>query len=145
MIVGGGKARDIDAVRRVAQAEGVEDAVEFVGAVSDPGPYYRRMNAFALPSEGEAFGLVYAEAGLHEVPAVGLNRGGAAEIIVDGVTGRLTPPRDPHALAQALLSLLEDPEGARDMGAAARRQMIERFERERFTHKLNELYSKLVR
>jgi len=81
---------------------------------------------FALPSWGEAFGIVYLEAMARMRPVIGCLDNGAADIISDGVDGLLIPPHDEVALAQALGCLLSDPEQCRTMGTAGR-QTAEQF------------------
>ena len=61
---------------------------------------------------GEGFGIVYLEAGLHGIPAVGGNVGGARDAVVDGETGLLVDPTDHLAVAGAATELLRRP-GAR--------------------------------
>lgn len=74
---------------------------------------------FCLPSWMEAFGQVYAEAAVCGIPAIGCWENGAELIIHDGETGLLVPPRDVHALADALEFLLTHPDQARAMGTNA--------------------------
>jgi glycosyltransferase involved in cell wall biosynthesis len=50
------------------------------------------------------------------------------EVVEDGVTGFVVPPNDPHTLRQRLEWLRDHPEAARQMGAAGRRRVLERFQ-----------------
>jgi phosphatidylinositol alpha-1,6-mannosyltransferase len=78
--------------------------------------------------EQEGFGIVFLEAAAAGVPQVAGLSGGAAEAVVDGVTGRVVPrPGDPEAVAAAIGSLLAAPEAARSMGEAGRRRAVEDF------------------
>jgi type III pantothenate kinase len=61
------------------------------------------------------------------VPLVGTTVGGIPEIVIDGVTGTLVPPRDPAALAFALERLLRNADARRAMGARARERVIREF------------------
>ena len=54
------------------------------------------------------------------LPVVATDFGGAGEQVIDGVTGRLVPPRDAAALAAALIDLANDTDQRRDCGAAGR-------------------------
>ena len=67
---------------------------------------------------GEGFGIVFLEAGLHELPVVAGDVGGARDAVVDGETGLLVDPTDHVALAGALTELLTDPERAARLGRA---------------------------
>jgi D-inositol-3-phosphate glycosyltransferase len=65
------------------------------------------------------------------VPVVATAAGGIPEAVVDGVTGRLVPPRDPPALAAALVEALADPARRAAWGRAGRRRFEERFTADR--------------
>jgi glycosyltransferase involved in cell wall biosynthesis len=77
---------------------------------------YRRAWVSALPSWGEAFGLVLAEALACGTPVVGANRDGIPEVLGDAPVGHLFDGDDPAALAAALLAAFGL---ATDAGAAA--------------------------
>jgi phosphatidyl-myo-inositol dimannoside synthase len=68
---------------------------------------------------GEGFGIVYLEAAVHRLPSVAGNVAGARDAVVHGETGLLVDPTDHVAVADALTTLLEDPEAAERMGEAA--------------------------
>jgi glycosyltransferase involved in cell wall biosynthesis len=70
--------------------------------------------------------------------------GGTPELVVDGETGLLVPPRDPEALAAALQRLLEDPDLARRLGEAGRTRVAERFTAAAQTRRILELYDELT-
>ncbi len=61
------------------------------------------------------------------VPTVGTNAGGVAELIEDGVSGILVPPKDPEALARAIARIADDPGLARRLSAAGRARIVEGF------------------
>jgi glycosyltransferase involved in cell wall biosynthesis len=65
------------------------------------------------------------------VPVVATAAGGIPEAVVDGVTGRLVPPRDPPALAAALGEALADPGRRAAWGRAGRQRFEERFTADR--------------
>jgi glycosyltransferase involved in cell wall biosynthesis len=72
-----------------------------------------------LPSDNEALGLSIVEAMACGLPVVATNVGGIPEVVVDGKTGFLVPPRDPIALASKLATLVESEELRLRMGALA--------------------------
>lgn len=88
---------------------------------------YAESTVFALPSLFEPFGLVLLEAMEHGLPCVGTRRDAIPEIIADGETGRLVPPGDAGALAEALVWLLRRRDEAHGMGRAGRRRVRRRF------------------
>jgi phosphatidyl-myo-inositol dimannoside synthase len=103
-------------------------SVVFTGAVEDDerDGWLARAGVFAMPSRvpargaGEGFGIVFLEAGRWGVPSVTGNEGGAAEAVIDDVTGIHVDPRDHVAVADAISRLLEDDELRARYGAAAR-------------------------
>ena len=88
---------------------------------------FSRASVFALPTLREAFGLAFVEAMAFGLPVIGSRIEAVPEIVVEGETGLLVPPRDPAALARALCALLDDPTRARRMGEAGRARVAERF------------------
>lgn len=108
---------------------GVDARVRLAGHCDDMPAALALSDIVIAPSiEPEAFGRVAAEAGAMGVPAVGSSIGAQGEIIVDGETGLIVPPRDPPALAAAMARLLALGEtGRADMGAKAMARVRERF------------------
>jgi len=81
---------------------------------------YARASVVACPSHREGFGVVCAEAMAHGRPVVAGAVGGLLDLVVDGETGLLVPPRDPAALRAALERLLADGALRRRLGVAGR-------------------------
>jgi glycosyltransferase involved in cell wall biosynthesis len=75
----------------------------------------------------EPAALVLMEAMAMGVPVVASKTGGTSELILDGKTGILFPPKDSHALAQAVVRLIKNPERANRMGQRGRQRMEEKF------------------
>ena len=119
---------------------GLTERVRFLGRISYAGTMQAIAAAdiFSLPSWGEAFGIVYLEAMARMRPVIGCLENGAADIISDGVDGLLIPPQDEVALAQALESLLSDPERCSRIGVAGR-QTAEGFSWQENAAKMLEL------
>jgi glycosyltransferase involved in cell wall biosynthesis len=99
-----------------AQVRGAAD-VEHIPWVPDGAAVMRHLDVLVAPSRQEPFGTVLAEAMAAGTPVVATRVGGLAEVVADGVTGRLVEPGDPAELAAAVLAVLADRER---MGAAAR-------------------------
>jgi glycosyltransferase involved in cell wall biosynthesis len=91
------------------------------------GPLYERAAVIAVPSHREGFGVACAEAMAYARPVVASAVGGLLDLVVDGETGVLVPPRDVPALREALERLLADPDQRRRMGEAGRARVQERF------------------
>ncbi|MCA8958742.1 MAG: glycosyltransferase family 4 protein [Planctomycetes bacterium] len=111
-----------------ARELGIADSVCFTGPREDVPLLLAAMDVVVHPSaQPEPFGRVIAEAQAAGKPVVGSAAGGIPELIDDGVTGLLFPPGDVEALADRIATLLDDPELARRLGAAAHRNARERF------------------
>lgn len=113
---------------REARQLGVRDQVLFPGYVSDDElmALYEACDVFALPTgqgaqgQVEGFGLVFTEAHAHGKPVVAGRSGGVLDAVLDNETGLLVEPEQPKALADAIISLMENPELAQRLGQAGR-------------------------
>jgi glycosyltransferase involved in cell wall biosynthesis len=129
-----------DALRRRAGSL----PVVFAGFVDDPANAYAAADVVALSSVHEGLGLVLLEAAQHGVPAVATRVGGIPDVVEDGVTGVLVPPRDPAALAHALETVLADDARRRALGAAARERVSERHDVATCARAHERLYAELL-
>ncbi len=82
---------------------------------------------FVLPSRLEGLGTSLLDASLCNLPLVATDTGGVPEIVRDGETGWLVPPRDSDALARGIVEAIENPEEARRRAGAAHWQTLEKF------------------
>lgn len=98
-----------------------EEGVEVVGRVplAEVEAHFRRASCFCTPSRLEPFGIVFVEAAHFGLPIVATTVGDISDVVRDGENGYLVPPKDPAALAEALLAILTDPETCQRMGAAS--------------------------
>lgn len=144
-IVGDGPL--LEELRERVIAAGLTGKVELVGA-EGPGEIadrLRRATVFALPCVDLPGGgkdnlpTVIMEAMAAGLPVVSTPIAGVPEMLVDGATGWLVPPREPTILAARLGALLADREGARAMGAAGRRRCAEVFALEGTAGELREV------
>ncbi|MCP9785831.1 glycosyltransferase family 4 protein [Cyanobium sp. N5-Cardenillas] len=100
------------ALRELVERLGLGEVVQLLGALPDDGAvrqWYRRSAVFCLPSIQEGFGIVFLEAMSSGLPVVSTTATAIPEVVPHGKAGLLVPPRDPQALAEALLTLLTDP------------------------------------
>lgn len=121
LVVGRG-AREGE-LKALAAELGIADRVVFTGARSDVPAILGLLDVFVLSSYTEAFPMAVLEAMAVGTPAVCTAVGGVPEMVDDGVTGHLVPPRDPAALAARVGELLADRGRAQAMGAAARAKL----------------------
>ncbi len=115
------------ALRRRVVELGLEHRVLFLGQREDLPALMAESQVFCLPTEHEAFGLVFVEAMAAGLPVVAVRSGGVPEVVVDGVTGLLSEPGDLAALAANLARLLAEPHLRRQMGEAGRARALDRF------------------
>ena len=94
---------------------GISNSVKFFGKFADVIPFYKKMNVFVLPSLYEGFGIVLLEAMAAGVPIVATNVDGIKEVVIDGVSGILVPPKNPKAIASAVTKIIESPPLARSL------------------------------
>jgi glycosyltransferase involved in cell wall biosynthesis len=94
---------------------------------------YARAAVVACPSRREGFGVACLEAMAHGRPVVATSVGGLLDLVVDGETGIVVPPRDPAALRSALERLLADPDLRRRLGVAGRERARAHFSWETVT------------
>lgn len=131
-------------LRSAAFAGGFADRVCFTGFRSDAPDVMNACDVMALPSHREPFGLVYIEAATLGKPTVACRAGGAMEAVANGETGLLVPPRDPAALAEAILTLLDNPPLREKLGAAGRERTADLFSWKRYAETLESVYERLV-
>jgi glycosyltransferase involved in cell wall biosynthesis len=115
----------------LARELGVSDRVHFLGQRRDIASVLAATDVYAMPSYGEPFGLVYAEAMAMKRPVVALDEGGAPEVVEHGKTGLLSSSGDMRALVQNLRTLLSDQTLRARMGEHGRKVVERRFHPER--------------
>jgi glycosyltransferase involved in cell wall biosynthesis len=125
VIAGEGDLRP--ALEALVRERGVGDRVVFAGFRRDLDRLIPSFSVFCLSSRLEGLGTSLLDAMAFGLPVVATAAGGIPEAVEDGVTGRVAPPRDPAALAEALADVLGDEGRRRDYGAAGRRRYLERF------------------
>ena len=119
------------------------DRVEFLGHIEDHATFFRSLDAFAMISDCESFGLTYAEAGLFGVPSLATNQGGAPEVVLDGATGWLAQPGDLARLKDRMAWFIQEPEKRRTMGEAAQQRTIQEYSADTMVERYASLYGSL--
>jgi glycosyltransferase involved in cell wall biosynthesis len=129
LYVVGGPSSEPRVAPRESLRNGVGDRVHVIGRVSQAelARWYRRAEVLVSPSLYEGFGLPAAEAMACGTPVIASDGGALPEVVAAGETGEIVPAGDAEALAHAVAALLADPERRREMGAAGRRRVLERF------------------
>lgn len=135
------------AVERKIAELGLGPRVRIVGFVENEAllaSAFREARLFVLPSEYEAFGLVLLEALAQGTPVVASRVGGIPEFVEDGRAGRLVPPKDAHALGEALLALWDDESTRQRLGAFGRDQVVPHYSWERVVDELERIYREVA-
>jgi len=110
----------------------LRDRVRFLGWTPNVERLLNCTDVFVCSSWFESFGLALVEAMACGIPVVSTNRGGPAEIVLDGQTGYLTPPGRDDLIADRALRLLADEQLRRRMGEAGRSRVCQSFSLERY-------------
>jgi mannosylfructose-phosphate synthase len=136
LVVGGGsknpKQHELDVLaglNSIVIELGLADVVTFTGHVPDEelAPYYRRANAFVLPSKFEPFGMTALEAMACGTPVVATNLGGIKHNLDDGVNALLVDPSDADELSGAILAILNDGGTAEKLSKAGLKKIRAEF------------------
>src|SRR5882762_3162302 len=144
VIVGGGTLEA--EYKRLAQRLGLGRRVHFAGRVThDRVPeYLRSFSVFVALSRWESFGVAVLEASSCGIPVVVTNVGGLPEVVVDGTTGIVVPPKDEGAAAQALEALLLAPSLRERMGRAGQRWVQQSCRWDENARIMEDLYERVI-
>ena len=134
--------REIEALARVPVLRG---RVTMCGWRGDLPRVMEALDILVQPSLRETFGRTLIEAMACRRPVIATRVGGMPEIVVDGETGLLVPPKDPAALAAAILELTGDREWRRAMGEAGRGRVEEHFEVAEHYRRLESIFDDVLR
>jgi glycosyltransferase involved in cell wall biosynthesis len=129
-------------VRRYAQQQ-CGDRIIFLGTRQDVPDIYADFDVAVHPSHSENVGGA-VESCLLGVPSIATRVGGFPDLVRDGVTGRLIPPKDPQALASAILEALENGQDARKWAMAGQKLARELFDVRRTAAEIKTIYEKIL-
>ena len=120
-------AAAVTALDAAVQRHGLADRIDLAGAVDEArlAALYARADLFVLPSRFEGYGMAFAEAIAHGLPVIGTPAGAIPDTVPHGA-GRLVPPDDAAALADALRHLIAN-DAAREKLAVAARAAVARL------------------
>ncbi len=136
----------LDDLQAKVASENLSDRILFrpevtVDAIAD---WYRVLDLFVAPQRWEGFGLTPLEAMACGVPVVATDVGAFSEIVTEDSLGRIVPPGDPGALAQAAFELLSHPEALARSALAVRSHVQAHFDIEGEAKTLVALYRELL-
>jgi sugar transferase (PEP-CTERM/EpsH1 system associated) len=143
VVVGDGPLRD-EVLRVLAEADAAPCAW-LAGERHDVAEVLRGLDCFVLPSLAEGISNTLLEAMASGLPVVATRVGGNAELMEEGLTGRLVPRADPEALATEILRYFDDPLLGRRHGGAGRSLVEKRFSLDLMLRRYDELYAGVLR
>lgn len=140
-----GRGDDQPRLAKLAADLGIGDRVVFAGFVPTPelADHYRLADAYVMPSQ-EGFGIVYLEAMACGIPVLAGDADGSADPLQDGQLGWRVPHRDPIAVAQACIEMLQGRDDRRTDGAWLRSQALHLFGKKAFQQKLTHLLQRKI-
>ncbi len=131
-------------LEQYAETLGIAERVHFLGWRTDVPELMAQFDIFLAPSLWEGFGLVFLEAMAQSVPVVASRVSAIPEVVLDGETGVLVPPKDSTEIASAIQKLLDAPELAKKMGMAGRLRLETHFSPQRMIDQTIALYREVM-
>jgi len=139
-----GRGNQETELRQLADRLGVAEHVIFAGHADNINDYYPLMQVSALTSLSEGLSITLLESMSHGLPVVVTSVGGNPEVVTDGVTGYLVPPRDTPAFVDKVVRLLKDHDMRARFGAAAKQQIERRFRLHDVAQNYLQVYEELL-
>jgi glycosyltransferase involved in cell wall biosynthesis len=136
--------RGRDEAKAWEQSSGMS-GIHWLGYRSDVPSVLHSVDIAVVPSHWEGFGIIAAEAMLARLPVVAANASSLPEIIRDGQEGLLVPPRDPAALADAVIRLARDPGLRKKLGEAGRSRVLTEFSAMRMVDSFEKVLRSVVK
>jgi len=130
-------------LEHLASELGLSERAIFLGRREDVDGILRSLDVAALSSDYEGTPLLVFECMAHRTPLVATNVGGLPDVVDNGVTGVLVPPRDPVALASSIVALLQDPQRRAELAFAAYAR-LSNFTMESVAVRFADLYDELL-
>ena len=143
LIIGDGERRA--ELEGLARQLGIAGATRFLGWRDDMREVYADLDVVTLCSNNEGSPVALIEALAAARPVVATRVGGVPNVVHDGESGLLVPPRDPAAFADAVLTLLRDPARAARLGKAGRQAVFPKHASSRLVRDVERLYLELAR
>jgi len=137
MVGGGAREREL---RKLCQELGLEDVTQFVGWRNDAMDWIAAADLVAQAALCESWCQVLFEALAFTKPVIMTPVGAAPEVIGNNERGRLVPPRDSDAIADAIIELMNDPELGRSLAEAGRAYIYQTMSADRAARNYEELY-----
>ncbi len=142
LIIGKGELEEV--LRKQVKKLDITENVIFAGFRKDIGELLSIMDLFVLPSHLEGLCTSLMDAMLMKLPVAATTAGGIPEVVVDKETGILAPPKNPKALADAIIQLLSNKEEAKKMGERGLKRVNSMFNVSRMVEGTEKVYMKIT-
>ena len=142
MIAGQGELRE--SLERQIKDHHLEKHVLLAGFRPDVLSVHKAFDIFVMSSVTEGLGTSLLDAMAAGKPIVATNTGGIPEVVVDGETGLLVPPRDHEAMADAIVRLMKEPDLRARMAAAGLARVRKHFSAERMVEQTLRVYRRVA-
>lgn len=126
------------------ESRGLKSRLHLLGYREDICRLMAEIDLVVHPANQEPYGRVLLEAAACGVPVIATSVGGTAEIVVDRVTGRLIPPRDPGAMANAVIDVLSNDSERNSMKLLARARALDHFGIDRCARQTADAWSEII-
>lgn len=145
VLIGGGPQEE--ELKQLAHELGITECCNFIGPIphEEVPRWLNQFDIYCAPSTLESFGVAVVEASACGLPVVVSRVGGLPEVVQDGKTGIIVPPKDVNALVQALETLIENKELRVKMGEAGRAFVQQFYEWEFCVDKIEQLYYQIIK
>lgn len=143
-----GQGPYLEHLAKLVAMNNLSEHVSFIGRIQykELPQYICAGDVFAMPSrsrlaglEVEGLGIVYLEASACGLPVVAGSSGGAPDAVIQGVTGLVVDGNNLDEIAEAIVSLLSDAQGAQIMGSAGRQWIVDNWRWEIWSSQFNKL------
>lgn len=133
-------------IRKIIKRRGLIQKIILLGQIDQKRllEYYQKATVFVLPSHFESFPTVILEAMACGIPIVATAVGDVPKVVINGKTGFLVPPRDPEALAQAIIKIFEDKSLRKKMGENCRKLVESRYSWNALSDKIIDYYAQIT-
>ena len=142
LVIGDGELRA--RLEQQAHALGLDACVHFLGWQHELGPIYADLDLVVLSSLNEGTPVSVIEAMAAALPVVATSVGGVPDLVADGKTGLLVPPKDARTLSAAMETLLNDADRRREMGHLGREAVYPMYSDTALIDRMDRLYSSLL-
>ncbi len=135
-----------DEIRPIVERLGIDRNVVYTGTrpFRELPQFYRMCDAVVGASLSEGFGLTFAEGSACGRPVVATTAGSLPEVIANGKSGLLVEPRNPQALADAVIKVLGNEELANRMGKNGAKYIRKKFDWDESARQFVKVYEKVI-